>query len=236
MGIKLSKGKWLVFLDSDDYWSSKKLEKIYYKIKKNKIDVICHNEWIVNLENKTKKIWSYGPYESHFYKKILIYGNRNSTSASAVKKDFINKFNIFFDEKKNFVTAEDYDFFLNIAKNRGKFFFLHLPLGTHIFHKKSSSSRESRHIRSINFVLKHHVFKIQSFCEDKEALWGRVLENIKIKECIFNLKDKKFQLKFLINFLKIFSKPFKTTKILYFLIIKFFKQLLIYQFYSKKFF
>tara|TARA_B100001996_G_scaffold351567_1_gene311694 strand:- start:52 stop:987 length:936 start_codon:yes stop_codon:yes gene_type:complete len=235
LGIKLSKGKWLVFLDSDDYWSSKKLEKIYYEIKKNKIDVICHNEWIIDLENKTKKIWSYGPYESHFYKKILTYGNRNSTSASAVRKSFINKLNIFFDEKKNFVTAEDYDFFLKIAKNQGKFFFLHLPLGKHIFHKKSSSSKESRHTRSISFVLRHHVFKIQTFCEDRAVLWGRVLENLKIKESIFNLKDKKFQLKFLINFLKIFSaKPLKVTRILYFLIIKFFKQLLIYRYYSKK--
>ena len=68
MGIKLSK-KMVKFLDSDDYWSSKKLEKSIIKLKNN-IDVICHNEWIVDLENKTKNM-ELRAYESHFYKKIL---------------------------------------------------------------------------------------------------------------------------------------------------------------------
>ena len=62
------------FLDSDDYWKKDKLLYIFEKIKKNTFDVICHNEWIIDTSENNKKIekklWSYGPYEKDFYKKI----------------------------------------------------------------------------------------------------------------------------------------------------------------------
>ena len=63
--------------------NSKRIIKLY----KKKINVICNNEFIVD-ETKTKKVWSYGPFEENFYSKLLIFGNRNSTSASSVEKNF----------------------------------------------------------------------------------------------------------------------------------------------------
>ena len=94
-GIKLSKGKWISFLDSDDLWTKDKLKENYKIIQKKKINVICNNEFIVD-ETKTKKVWSYGPFEENFYSKLLIFGNRNSTSASSVEKNFLKKKKIFF--------------------------------------------------------------------------------------------------------------------------------------------
>ena len=90
-GIQLSKGKWLAFLDSDDLWSKNKLNEIYKEIQKNKFDVICNDEWIKVGKKPISSLWSYGPYEDNFYKKLLKNGNCISTSASVINKNFLLK-------------------------------------------------------------------------------------------------------------------------------------------------
>ena len=49
-GIKLSKSDWVAFLDSDDQWDIKKLEKQINYLKKNPKYKICHTDeiWIRN--------------------------------------------------------------------------------------------------------------------------------------------------------------------------------------------
>ena len=136
LGIQESKGQWISFLDSDDFWSKNKLYDTFNEIKKNYFNVICNDEWIINLFKNEKKIWSYGPYEKDFYKKLLLFGNRNSTSATSVNKKFLVDNQIKFNEKKEFVTAEDYEFFLHIASKNGVFRYLNAPLGIHLFHQK----------------------------------------------------------------------------------------------------
>ena len=51
-----------------------------------------------------------------FYNSLLANGNCVSTSATIVKKDILKKDKILFDEKKQFITAEDYDFFKKLQK------------------------------------------------------------------------------------------------------------------------
>ena len=169
LGIKLAKGKWISFLDSDDEWSKNKLKLTREKIKK-KIDVICNDEWIIS--EKKIKVWSYGPDEIKFHKRLLKYGNVLSTSASTVKKEFLTKNKIKFNQNKKFVTAEDYEFFLNIAAKKGKFFFISQPLGYHYFHKKSASHNINKHKRAINEVLKYHSFHVQNFDLNKKKFFS----------------------------------------------------------------
>jgi len=73
LGIQLSKGRWLAFLDADDYWDKAKLFNVHSLIKKKtKVDLICHSEWIKNLKNNKKKLWCYGPSTNNFYKDLLL--------------------------------------------------------------------------------------------------------------------------------------------------------------------
>ena len=68
LGIKLSKGKWIAFLDSDDYWTVDKLEKNFQIINSKDCDVVCNSEWVINLERKKKKYGVMGLIQKIFIK------------------------------------------------------------------------------------------------------------------------------------------------------------------------
>ena len=58
-GIKKSNGKWIAFLDSDDYWYSNKLKTLHNFIKINNFyNVICSNELIVDNILNRNKTWN----------------------------------------------------------------------------------------------------------------------------------------------------------------------------------
>lgn len=128
---------------------------------------------------------------------MLIHGNCVSTSASVVNRNFIYKKKIFFNENKKFVTAEDYDFFLNIAKNNGKFKFINIVLGKHLMHSKSMSSNYYLHRKSIINVLDKHFYRFKKNFLLKKILKLRSLFVILTIDIKFFLLNKQYLKAFL---------------------------------------
>ena len=190
-GIKSSNGTWLAFLDSDDEWHENKLKKTHLVIQNNNIHTVCTNMWIIEQDSKKKQIYRYGPYTDQFYKSLLIFGNCISTSSSVVNKDFITKNNINFNERQDFISTEDFDFFLNIARKKGKFFFLDAPLGNQFIHSMGVSTNLDKHYKALFSVLYEHVFKIQDFAQNKEKLWSKVRANYEFRFILQKYKSGK---------------------------------------------
>ena len=129
LGIKNATGKYLAFLDSDDWWSRNKLE--YSVIALNKgANVIYHDLNIVSRENqnfflkraKTRKL------KAPIFDDLIINGNALITSSVVLKKEIMIQIGGF-SEDKNLVAIEDYDAWLRIAKVYGNFEKLSKTLG-----------------------------------------------------------------------------------------------------------
>ena len=88
VGMKMAKGEYLIFLDSDDIFNETMLEELYAKIKGNNLEiVICNSNSFDTLNNK--KIF-YGKRYSFSDEQMMIL-NKNFSSLN-IKKDFFDLF------------------------------------------------------------------------------------------------------------------------------------------------
>ena len=154
-GIENAKGKWVAFLDSDDIWKPEKLEKVSDAIVNNpEVILVCHDEWrVVNGERKNHLM--YGPAGNDLYETLLFKNNCLSTSAVCLRKDVAMETGGF-SERKEFVTAEDYEYWIRLSQE-GKFYFIKEALGEwHIHDSNDSVGNPQKHVGAIISVNEHH--------------------------------------------------------------------------------
>ena len=157
-GILNSSGNIISFLDSDDYWHKDKLKTINKLFIKNNIELCCHNEIHIDRNKKIYKKMNYKIYSKNLYNNLLIYGNCLSTSAVSIKTEFIKKRKLYFSENDAYKSAEDYDYWLLLAKSGARFKFIDTFLGFYQFDLNSySNSNILIHNQRVNNVIYDHL-------------------------------------------------------------------------------
>lgn len=189
VGINEASGEIISFLDSDDYWKKNKLSYVNKAFKENFIDTFCHNEISLDEHGNQVNKLNYGFNSNLIYNDLLVYGNCLSTSAVSISKTFIIKNQLKFSEKVEFITAEDYDFWLKLAKNNARFYFCDKYLGFYQLHTNSNSTKNIlNHQNNVKNVIYNHLKKIKSK-NIKELSKARILlSNIKLM-----IRNKKFR-------------------------------------------
>ncbi len=111
-GIRLSKGKWIALLDSDDAWLEKKLEKQYHFIKENPQYHISQTQdfWIRN--NKQVVIPKKYQKTAGFLFDLSVKYCVITPSSVVLSKALIDQIGLF-DEK--LPSCEDYDYWLRVT-------------------------------------------------------------------------------------------------------------------------
>jgi len=120
-GIKLAKGKYICFLDSDNAWLNDRLEIALSSIIENpESDIIYGDSITIDIEGNEiarKKIKKY----SGKITKELLKDNFVSMNAALAKKECFDKLGMFNEEDR---LAEDYELWLRFST---KYTFLHVP-------------------------------------------------------------------------------------------------------------
>ncbi len=171
-GINLAKGKFIAFIDSDDVWDKKKLEKQLLVLEMNENLIIWtdgelideHGKFLgktfVQLCNSSQKKKS----GDIFFE--LLFGNFINKSSLIFKKK--NLGDLRFDER--FKTHEDYKIAVDLAK-RYNYFFINQPLTKIRKHDENTSSSDEKflildHIK----VTQYFLFKYFKFIPKKTRL------------------------------------------------------------------
>lgn len=175
LGIRESTGAWIAFLDSDDCWYQRKLEVIMAAATtEGGWDVLSNDEVRVETQTGVRRVNRYGPYCENFYEALLTKGNRLSTSATVIRRDFLLRHDLAFDERPEYVTVEDYALWLELARQGARFKFIPEILGEFVIHPGNNSARLWRHFKSTEALVHDHLFTVQRFEPSPERLWKQI--------------------------------------------------------------
>ena len=193
VGIKTACGKWICMLDSDDVWYDKKLEMTYGAINANpQMDVISHYLLLRNMNTDETELMRTPNFSNDgIYIYLLRHGNIFPQTSLCYKKEFMDNNNLLFDESKNFVTSEDYDFSLRLALAGAKFYCIEVPLGEWRQYKNNWSS-SPKHLGNLENMLRHQVFDVQDIEEKRYKLWRDVSTGLIIRKSVLDIHEKHY--------------------------------------------
>jgi teichuronic acid biosynthesis glycosyltransferase TuaG len=152
-GLSASRAPLVAFLDSDDFWYPEKLQRCVDAIGRG-YDVVCHSE-IWAGPGSRRRTAQYGPEDRATYETLLLEGNCLSTSAVVLRRDWLVRVGGF-GVQPEFVTAEDYDLWLKLARDGARIGFVREVLGEYLIHDSNQSRTALRNMQAVMAVFENH--------------------------------------------------------------------------------
>ena len=155
-GMAHAVGDWICFLDADDYWEQGKLDAV--AALPDNADIFCHGEyWRVG--DAVVKQKTYGPASRSGFESLLFTGNCFSTSAMAVRRHLIERTDGFCEAPIS-IGAEDYHFWMTLARLSPQCVFDDRMLGNYLIHPGGQSKVYLRQLKSELWVVGDHFRQI----------------------------------------------------------------------------
>jgi len=210
LGIDKSKGNYLCFLDSDDWWDRDKLKYVCDKAI-NGYSFIYHNHYIYSPKNFLRKRRIYcRNLKKPIFDDLIDNGPDFATSSVVVNKDIFKKISNF-NINKNYIAWEDWDAWLKFSKIDQSFCRINKTLTTVMNDGTNLLDNELR-IKNINFFTNEYL--INSKNTPNWCLYSLLVSQFNlslINETKLTLKKIKFFKLSLIqklNLIKIFTYCF----------------------------
>ena len=134
LAIKAAQGKYITFLDTDDWWGKNKLLDQILLIEKNNSTLIYSNVWMYNNKNKKKYLFCGDKEPSGKITQRLLNKYKVGIITVMLKKEAFKKFK--FNNKYQIIG--DFDFFTKLSINNN-FSYIDKPLTYYRMHEKNLS-------------------------------------------------------------------------------------------------
>ena len=168
VGINMSVGDYISFLDADDLWYENKLQETCKAINEQPGHEIYWH-WEKRISNCRTRLIKYRRVNNKEpYRDLLFYGNCLSTSATTIKRTFAVRTSGFDTSLRD--GEEDYDFWLKCAKLGGRFYLIKKPLSCYIERNGSLSSRHIEHYEAGVAMVEKHFSHMLNTEDDKERI------------------------------------------------------------------
>ena len=162
LGIANAKGKYIAFLDSDDWWHENKLQLAFEYLEKG-ADLVYSDFYKVKSLME-KEIVKVRELEENITIDLLKNGNAICNSSVVVRKSILDEVG-FFNEGKEYIAWEDFDLWLRISKITNRFVHINQPLVYYWFGGGNISTSE-RTILTAQAIRRIYIRKT-----DIEPLW-----------------------------------------------------------------
>lgn len=168
-GMREARGTYVALLDHDDLWYPEKLAVVLAEFDRYpETDLVCHDQNITR-NGRVVHVSRRRLPRGGLYQALLLGGNRLSPSATTFRRDKALAIGGF-DERPEYLTVEDYDFWLRFSR-KGRIRFIERVLGEYVLLERAASRRIVFHHKALEVMLRDH---LSAYLQSHSGLMARL--------------------------------------------------------------
>lgn len=227
--IKVSKGDFIAFLDCDDLWLPKKLERQLPLFKDIDVGIVISNSIFFNNKNIEKVLYKKNnkPNNGYVFKE-LIESYFISLETAIIRKSCLDEMDEWFD--KRFEVIEEFDLFVRLSKNKKLAYKDEILAKWRVHNESLTWQRKDLFPKETRLFIKKIYEKIPEAKVEYQGSFTKLIQNVLVQEFILDWSKKNYK----VNRKELLKIFFKSRKAMLLLILSLFIPHKFFNFLNKK--